>query len=326
MRGCVFGAGATGGHFAAKLGAAGHDVSVVARGPHLDAIAANGLTLKSGERTIRAKVRAASSAADLGEQDVVIVGVKTPGLAAMAGDLKSLLGPDTLVIFPQNGMTWWYPVGLPDGRPDVPDLPVFRLGDRFLDVMDRDQVVGGIIYSANEVESPGVVLNNSPARNRLTIQSLTGRREERVSDFRKALEEAGILSEPPRDIRESMWQKLLMNMSGSVIAVATGNRSSISRNDPALGEVYVRVVREGMKVSAAHGYPLDNLDPEKQRVAMRDHKPSLLQDYEQGRPMEVGEMVLAPQAFARAAGIDTPTLDALAAVVARLARDRGLYG
>jgi 2-dehydropantoate 2-reductase len=101
--------------------------------------------------------------------------------------------------------------------------------------------------------------------------------------------------------------------------------SSVSRTDPALSEIYLRLVREGLAIARAHGYPLDGVVvPERLLAALLDHRPSLLQDYERRRPMEIGEIINAPAAFARAAGVATPTLDALAAVVTRRARERGL--
>jgi 2-dehydropantoate 2-reductase len=105
-------------------------------------------------------------------------------------------------------------------------------------------------------------------------------------------------------------------MSGSTIAVATENMSSICRTDPALAEIYKRVVREGLNIARAHGYALDDtVDADKLLARLVDHKPSLLQDYEQRRPMEVAEIIEAPIAFARAQNVPTPTLDTLAAIV-----------
>ncbi len=326
MRICVFGAGATGGHFAVRLARAGHDVSVVARGPHLQAILAEGLTMKTGDEEIRAPVTASEDPAQLGPQDAVIVGVKATGLEAVADSLVPLLTPETRVVFPQNGMTWWYPVGLDESLPAPPDLPVFRLRERFLCNMTPEQVVGGIIWSANEIERPGVILNNTPHRNDLWIQSIVDPGDAPVEALRAALVEAGIGSVPPRDIRETLWRKLLLNMSGSTLALATGTLSSEVRGDARLAELYRRVMGEGLQICRAHGYPLDSeVDADSVLAAMPRHKPSLLQDYEQHRPMEIGEIVLAPQAFARTAGIETPSLDAVAAIAARLASDRGLF-
>ncbi len=326
MRICVYGAGATGGHFAARLAKAGHEVSVIARGAHLEAMRAGGLTVKSGDTIIRAQVTAAGKAHDLSRQDVVIVGVKATGLKPVAEDIAPLLSPETLVVFPQNGIPWWYAHGLSSHLPRPPSLPHFALADLFLRVLSKEQVAGGLIYSANQLEAPGVVRNNSPERNRLEIGAIGEREPASIGALRDALIAAGVGSPPPRDIREAVWQKLLFNMSGSSIGLATGNKSSISRDDPALSEIYRRIMREGMAIAAAHGFPLDDrIDPERAIAQIADHKASILQDYESRRPMEIGEMIVAPAAFARVAGVPTPTLDALAAITTRLARDRGLY-
>ena len=326
MRICIFGAGASGGHFAVKLAEAGHAVSVVARGPHLAAIRSSGLTLKLKDRVMQAKVAATDDPAVLGVQDAVIVTVKATGLAGIADHIAPLIGRDTVVVFPQNGMSWWYPLKLPASKPLPPQIPVFALADRFLKHMTVSQIAGGIIYSANEVEAPGVIKNNSPARNRLDFGPIDGREPQVFAPLRAALISAGLEAPDIADIRQTVWHKLLITASGSTISLATRNKASISKTDPALGELYIRIVRELLAVSAAHGYPLERvLDPDAMLKGLLDHKPSLLQDYEQGRPMEIGEMVLSLIDFARAANVATPTYDALAAITARLAIDKGLY-
>lgn len=326
MRICIFGAGASGGHFAVKLAEAGHAVSVVARGPHLAAIQASGLTLKLKDRVMQANVAATDDPAVLGPQDAVIVTVKATGLSAVADHIAPLVGRDTVVVFPQNGMNWWYPLKLPADKPLPPQIAIFALADQFLKHMTVSQIAGGIIYSANEVEAPGVIKNNSPTRNRLDFGPIDGREAQVFSPLRDALISSGLEAPEIADIRRTVWHKLLITASGSTISLSTRNKASISKTDPALGEVYIRIVRELLAVSAAHGYPLEReLDPDVMLKGLLDHKPSLLQDYEQGRPMEIGEMVLSLIDFARAAQVATPTYDALAAISARLAIDRGLY-
>lgn len=322
---CIYGAGASGGHFAVKLARAGHDVSLIARGPHLEAMKARGLRMVGGPEPMEVKLKATSDPRDLGKQEVVIVATKATALPSIAAQIAPLIGDDTLVIFPQNGMTWWYPLGLPAGHPTPPSIPIFDLAKPFLSAMRPDQVLGGIIYSANEIAEPGVIKNNSPSHNRLEFAPIGGRTPAKVPVIRRALEEAGIISPDLADARVAVWIKLINNMSGSAIALATGGTSDATRTDPGLAEIYRRLVGEGLKISAAHGYRLDDrLDPEQMLGRLLHHKPSLLQDYEARRPMEIGVIVQAPIAFARAGGIDTPTLDTLGAIVSKLARDRGL--
>jgi 2-dehydropantoate 2-reductase len=327
VRIAIFGAGATGGHLAVRLAAAGHAVSAVARGAHLQAIRDGGLTLESGAERLTMRIAASDRPAELGVQDAVLVMVKATGLAAVAPALAPLVGPETLVVFPQNGIPWWYPLGLEADRPRPPDLPVFKLGAAFQAVVPMERIAGGVIHSANEVTDPGVVRNGSPGRNRLTIGALAPAGEVAVAALRAALEGAGIAAPAPDDLRAAVWRKLLANMGASTLGLVTGQPSAVVRDDPAVGEVFLRILREGLAIAKAHGIDLTGeISPE----AIRDgiaphHRASILQDYEAGRPMEVAEIILAPQAFARASGIATPTLDAVAAIAASLARTRGLF-
>ncbi len=325
MRICIYGAGATGGHFAVKLSNAGHDVSVVARGSHLLAIMHNGLTLLSGDSALRAKVDATEKPATLGPQDLVVVAVKATALPDIIDDLATLVGPETLVAFPQNGMSWWYPLGLPADKLTPPDLPIFRLGERFARFLPPERILGGSIYSGNEVIEPGVIKNTSPHRNALSLGLIASGAEARLAEIRSALISANILSPDIDDIRSVIWTKLMSNMSGSALALAIEGKSASLRTDPALSTVYLRTVREGLAIARAAGYDLDKtVIPETLLANQLDHKPSLLQDFERGRPMELAVIVDAPLAFARAAGIETPTMDAIAAIIGRRARDRGL--
>ena len=322
MKICIYGAGAGGGHLAIKLAAAGHDVSVVARGAHLAAIQKHGLQLRSGARLLEAKVKATDDPKELGPQDLVVVAVKSTALLDVASNVGCLLTPATPVVFPQNGIPWWYGHGLANKYPTPPDIAIFSLGDRFLDSMRVEQVVGGVIYSANEIDAPGVIKNNSPDHNRLEMGSIAGPDSNDVGCIRAVLNEAGIESPVVDDIRKAIWTKLLANMSASTIALVTRNQSSVSRKDPALREVFVRLFGEGLAIAAAHGFTLD-LDAETMLSQLMDHKPSLLQDYEQSRPMEIAEIILAPVAFARARNVPCPTLDVFAALAACMAADRG---
>lgn len=322
MRICVFGAGATGGHMAVRLAAAGHEVSVVARGPHLAAIQANGLTLQAGEEEVTQRVAASDDPATLGRQDLVIVSVKATALPAVAEGLPPLLGPDTSVLFAQNGIPWWYPLGL---EAALPPLPVFRLRDAFLQHLPAQHVLGGPIYSANAVAAPGVVRNVSVRGNRIEFAEVAGA-PGRAEPIRAAFRAASFGAPDPGDARRATWKKLLGNMSGSVLALVTGLRSSVVVADPMLRAIYARIVAEGLAIAAAHGHDLHaEVSAERMMAGLAPHKPSLLQDLEAGRPMEIAEIILAPLAFARAAQVPTPTLDTVAAIATRLAADRGLF-
>ena len=322
MRICIFGAGAVGSHFAVRLAQAGHDVSCVMRGAHLAAVKARGLTLRVGDKETNAKVRASDDPAALGVQDLVISTLKATGVASLATGLKPLLGVDTPVIFAQNGIPWWYDIGLPANHPATPDLGFLDPGGALRAAVPKARIIGGVIFSSNEVIEPGVVQNLSPNRNMLLIGECDDRASDRIGKLRALLEAASIASGPVAQIRETIWSKLLTNMSMSVLCLLTGQTARAVRDDPDLQDVIPRLLEEANSIAQSY---LPAIKRVTRSGPAPDHKPSVLQDYELGRAMEIDVLVRAPAAFARAAGLSTPTLDMLAALATQKARSKGLY-
>ncbi|MGY8679886.1 ketopantoate reductase family protein [Bradyrhizobium sp. UFLA05-153] len=322
MRICIFGAGAVGSHLAVRLARAGHEVSCVMRGPHLEAVRANGLKLRVGEAEVCAKVRASGDPAQLGPQDVVISTLKATGLPGLVTGIAPLLGENTAIVFAQNGIPWWYNIGLPPRHPTPPDLSFLDPGVRLKKAIGKERIVGGVVFSSNEVVEPGIVENLSPDRNRLLVGECDDRNSERIAQLRAALNEAKLDSPPISDIREAIWSKLLTNMSLSVLCLLTGLTARGVRNDAAFTDVIPRLLNEANEIA-------QHYIPEVKRVTRSgpapNHKPSLLQDYELGRAMEIDVLVKAPSAFAHAAGLSTPSLDLIAALAIQKAREKGLY-
>jgi 2-dehydropantoate 2-reductase len=326
MRICVFGAGAIGGNFAARLAASGNEVSVVARGAHLEAIRARGLTLIAGEKKITVKVNASDKPSELGRQDAVISTLKATGLPALAEGVGPLLGPDTPVVFAQNGIPWWYGLGLSKARPPAPDLSRLDPGGALLKAVGPGRILGGAITSPNHVVEPGVVVNEIPDRNTLWVAEIDDRQSQRVGALRAAIKGAGIGSPDTTDIRYDIWHKLMANLTGSAVCLILGQPSLVQKT-PIVNQLCRRAHAEALAVAAAHGIVLDD-SPDVRYGPKRvyfDHRPSILQDYDLGRPMEIESIVRAPVAFARSAGVATPTLDAIEAFTVSLAAAKGLY-
>ena len=322
MRICIFGAGAVGSHFAVRLMLAGHDVSCVMRGPHLEAVRTKGLTLRVGEAEFTARVKASDDPAALGPQDLVISTLKATSLESLVAGLPPLLNDDTAVVFAQNGIPWWYDIGLSPDHPDVPDLGFLDAGGRLRSLVSPERIIGGVIFSSNEVVAPGIVANLSPDRNMLQVGECDDRASARIERLRALLNEASIQSQPIHRIRETIWSKLLTNMSMSVLCLLTGQTARAVRDDSALRDVVPRLLDEANSVAQRY-------IPDVRRLTRSgpapDHKPSILQDYELGRAMEIDVLVKAPAAFARAAGLSTPMLDLMAALAVQKAHDKGLY-
>ncbi len=244
MRICIFGAGAVGSHLALRLARAGNEVSCVMRGPHLAAVQQNGLSLRVGSEEFRARVKASDNPADLGPQDFVISTLKATGVAALAGGVKPLLMDDTAIVFAQNGIPWWYDIGLPKTHPATPDLSFLDPGGALRAAIPKARIVGGVIFSSNEVIAPGVVENLSPERNMLLAGECDDREGERIARLRSVLEAAQFASAAVAQIRETIWSKLLTNMSMSIMCLLTGQTARAVRDEPALQDVIPRLLDE----------------------------------------------------------------------------------
>jgi 2-dehydropantoate 2-reductase len=309
MRICVFGAGAVGGHLAARLAASGHEVSVLARGAHLEAMRANGVKLIHGDEIIHGRVNTQPT----GAQDAVFVTLKANMLGVFADAAAPLLGPDTVVVFAQNGVPWWY-------------AP--HSDERLKSAVATRNVAGGVVYSANEVVEPGVIRNFVPGNNMLVIGSPDRRDSQRLRELRAALEEAGMSSPAPEDIRQSVWAKLAQNVGNASLCLLAERSIGEVMADAELAELNRRAKAETAAIAAALGVDIARAPqrPSGGHVSgALGHKPSLLQDYERGRPMEIEALLVAPLAMARAAGVSTPTLDVLIPLAARKAAAKGLY-
>ena len=332
MRICIFGAGAVGGHLAAKLAASGHEVSAVARGANLAGLQADGIALREGGRTYTGRLRASENAADLGAQDVVFVTTKATALSSMADAVPSLSHADTQFVFVQNGIPWWYAQGLEGrpgpARPRPPDLSALDPGGRLARAVAPERVIGAVVYSSNNLDAPGRVSNFSVGRNMLVVGAPDDRESAGIDALRALLAAAGLHSPQVPDIRAAVWDKLLINF-GSTLCVPIGEPLSALIADPRLREARERLFAEGRAIALAHGVRTEDAPRRpgaaRQSAGSTQHKPSMLQDYEIGRPMEVEAILATPCAFARAAGVEAPALEQLTAVTARLAQRKGLY-
>ncbi|MDA0656951.1 MAG: 2-dehydropantoate 2-reductase [Proteobacteria bacterium] len=326
MKICIFGAGAVGCHFAARLAAIGEDVSCVARGAQLQAIRANGITLhRADQPTMNERVTASDDAASLGIQDVVIVTVKGYALAGAVDGIKALLGPETPVIFAMNGILWWYFYGLdPKGRER--QIECLDPGGRLWKEIGPERTLGGVIYSANMMEAPGIVRGTSPGRNWLCIGEPDGSDSERVKKIQAVFEKAD-MGPIAKDIRRTLWDKLMSNMATGPISCLTGSTVADIQQTPALHDLATTMMRESMAIARALGTDID-IDPVErfEKTKGGSHKVSMLQDMEKGNPMEIDAMVGVPHELAKAAGVDTPALDIMVALLKQRARTMGLYG
>ncbi len=324
MRVCVYGAGAIGGHLAVRLAKGGAEVSVVARGEHLAAIQRSGLTVHTDKGKLHARVMANDDTAALGPQDAVLVTVKAPSLPSVAAGIAPLLGPDTAVAFVMNGIPWFYFHGI-GGALEGRRLPKIDPGDALWRVVGPERAIAGVVYAASEVIAPGVIeLEN--ANPRVVLGEANGRESQRVQAIAAHIEAGGMQAPVSTKIRDEIWNKLLGNLGNGPLCVLTQVSMQELFKDPLAAETALRVMQEAQAVANALGaHPSGNHEKRIEHSRGIDHKPSILQDLERGRPMEIDGIFDAPLELARMVGVATPTLDLLVALAKVRARAAGLY-
>ena len=325
MRACVYGAGAIGGHLAVRVAKGGADVSIIARGKHLAAIQANGLEVHAVDGVHKIKVQATDDPRTVGPVDAVFVTVKAPALPAVAAGIGPLLKQDTAVPFVMNGIPWWFFQHLGDPH-DGLKLPNVDPNDVLLRTVGADRAVGGVVYSASAVTDPGVIEVEQP-KSRIILGEPNGTLSPRVAALADIITKGGISGEATTEIRTEIWNKLISNLAGGTLAVLSGMAPKSVYTEPAAREAALRMMNEATAIAEALGArPTTNHDARVKSQGAMDHKPSILQDLELGRPMEVDGMFDAPLVLARIAGVETPTLDLLVALCKLRARASGLYG
>jgi 2-dehydropantoate 2-reductase len=326
MKICIYGAGAVGGHFAVRLAQAGEEISVVARGSHLNAIKENGLKLLVEDEIIHVRLNATHDPHEAGVQDLVIVTVKSPSLPSVVDNIKPLLNDETPIIFAMNGIPWWYFYGLDEPGKER-RFDIIDPGNRWWNEIGPERAVGGVVHSANIIVEPGVVRNNSPKKNLLIIGEPNGSISKRCKSINATLDRAGLSGTVVDDIRYKIWTKLLGNIAFAPICTLTSSTIADVKSDKDLRALAIKIMREAVDIANALNIKLD-VDPgERINSGMKsmDHKPSMLQDFELGRPMEIPSILLTPQRFGRMTGVPTPNLDIIISLLKMKAKKAGLF-
>jgi 2-dehydropantoate 2-reductase len=326
MKITIFGAGAIGGYLAAKLAIAGRtDLSIVARGAHLEAIKADGLRLiEDGQETL-APVRAAAKAEELGVQDTVVLALKAHSLTPALDQIAPLLGPKTSVVTMQNGVPWWYFHGV-RGPLEGTRLNAVDPGGAIWQRIGPQRVIGAVVYPAVEVDAPGLIRHVEGKR--FSLGEPSGDRSERVTQLAEEMVKAGLQAPVRDDIRGEIWVKLWGNLSFNPISALTGSTLAAIVADEGTRTLARTMMLEAQAIGESLGvrFPIGVDRRIKGAGDVGEHKTSMLQDLERGRPMEIDALVSAVQELGRLTDKPTPTVDAVLALVRRLALERGCYG
>ena len=325
MKICIFGAGAIGGLMAARLAAKGEvDVTVIARGPHLAAMQANGLKLISDGQETVVHPRCVASAAEAGPQDYVVITLKAPALAAAAAQMQPLIGEGTTIVSAVNGVPWWYfhkLAGPHEGRRVESVDPTGEVGR----LLPPEKVLGCIIYPAAEVPEPGVIEHTYG--DRFTLGEPDGSRSDRAMALSAALSAAGFKAPVRPKIRDEIWVKLWGNLAFNPLSALTTATLDVITGDAELRAVCRQMMLEAQAVAEALGVRFA-IDVDK-RIAggaeVGAHKTSMLQDLERGRPMEVDALLGSVVELAGITGLPAPTCRTVLALLRTRARLAGCY-
>ena len=312
---CVFGAGAIGTFIAGRLASVpGVQVSVVARGAQLAAISQNGITIESLKGAVGVRVTATDDTATLGVQDYVFLTLKSHQVTPSLQQIRTLMNGDTAVIPPTTGIPFWYFHQLSGHAPRA----IERLdpGGQQWAALPGHQVLGAVYWLACEVVSPGVVRHDGSFLN-IPVGEPDGSVSSRLRLLSEMMIKAGINAPAVANIRSWIWIKMISSLSWNPVAVLTGATLGELNARPQIVAIVRRMMEEADAVAACLGAvpPMSIEERIATARAAPDHKMSMLQDVERGRPLEVEALIGSIEAMRDISGLPTPTIDDIYALL-----------
>jgi len=324
MKICIFGAGAIGGYMGVMLKQGGADVSLVARGAHLEAIRTNGLTLLIDGGRLTREIPASEDPAELGPQDVVIVALKAHQAWESAEKLAPLLGPDTVVVTAQNGIPWWYFHGLDGPWRDL-RLESVDPDNRQWNAIRPERVIGATVYPATEIAEPGVIRHIYG--NRFGLGEPDRQPSERLARLAAALEAGGLGVRSFDDIRDDIWLKLWGNLCFNPISALTRATLDVVATAPGTRSLARAMMEEAQAIGDRLGvnFRVDITRRIDGAAGVGPHRTSMLQDLERGRALEIDALLTSVQEMGQLVGVETPYIDAVLALVQQMGEVAGVY-
>jgi 2-dehydropantoate 2-reductase len=324
---CILGAGAIGGFIGTRLAASGQDgvrVRAIARGATLDALRTHGWRLQQGDALLQAPVAAVSEhAADLGEQDLVILAVKGPALSQVARQIGPLLGPETVVLPAMNGVPWWFL----EGQPVLGDAPLDSVdpGGAVREAIPLRRVLGCVVHASTAVPEPGLVQHRMGQG--LVIGEPLGGHSARSAQVVALLTAAGFDVTHSANVRADIWYKLWGNLTMNPISALTGATIDRVLADPLTRQFCTDAMAEAARIGERIGCHIAQPPEERHLVTARlgAFKTSMLQDVDAGRPIELDAIVTAVREIGQRVGLPTPQIDVLLGLTRLFGRVHGLY-
>jgi 2-dehydropantoate 2-reductase len=323
MRFLIAGAGAIGGYIGAKMARAGKDITLFARGRHLQAMQERGLRVLSAEGDFEVHPQVIGNLEGTGPFDVIFLGVKAHGLTQLAPQLKPLIGENTTVVSTQNGVPWWY---FQSGAGELSGIQLAGVdpGGVIAASINPQRVLASIVYLGTDIVEPGVIRHTEG--NRITLGEPDGTRSDRCRLIAEALIQAGLRCPVTARIRHEIWVKILGNVAFNPISALTRATLAGMARDPGVNGVVRGIMTEVEAVAAKLGLDLPiSID---QRIAgaekVGEHKTSMLQDLEAGRPLELEAVVGAVVELGDRLGVPMPHTKTVYACTRLLEATKGI--
>ena len=325
MKICIYGAGAIGGFLGSELSRVpGVDVSLIARGTHLDAIKKDGLKLLiEGEERVSNPL-ATDNPENLGHQDYVIMSLKSHQAWEASEKITPLLGPNTAVVTCQNGIPWWYFYGL-DSQYRNLRLASVDPNDKQWNIITPERAIGCVVYPATEIIKPGLIKHTYG--NKFALGEPSGEETNRSIILGEIMQKAGFKAPVLPHIRNEIWLKLWGNLCFNPISALTGATLDLVATEPGTRALSRAMMIEAQKIAVRLGVHF-RVDVERRingAAKVGAHRTSMLQDLEKGKALEIDALLTVVQEMGRLVDIEAPHINSVLALIQQLGHTKGLY-
>lgn len=317
MRILIYGSGAIGSNLGGLLTQSGEDVTLLARGPQLEALRKNGLVIELADHPSQTiPVNALTASEIKGQFDIIFVTLKSMQIEAAAEDIMARLKPDGALVMVQNGLPWWYFDGVASKYAGSTLSCLDRAG-KLKKLIPLERIIGAVIFKPVIQISPGRILISNTVPPRLLIGEVNNLLTPRIEQIVAMVNKAGLPAFASTDIRLDKWRKLMINLVWNPLCAITQSAPGYIAASPFAADMVRKLIAEGNAVLESLGLDL-RVDPEKELERVKTNftqQPSMLQDVRAGRSIECDAIVNSVIEIAEITGVQVPTLRSIAGIL-----------
>ena len=317
MRILIYGSGAIGSNLGGLLTQSGEDVTMLARGPQLEALRSHGLVIEMADQPPQTiPVNALPGNEIKGQFDIIFVTLKSMQIEAAAEDIMARLTPDGALVMVQNGLPWWYFDGVPSTHAGKPLSCLDQLG-KLKKLIPLDRIIGAVIFKPVIQSAPGRILISNAVPPKLIIGEVNNLLTPRIEQIVAMVNKAGLPAFASTDIRLDKWRKLMINLVWNPLCAITQSAPGHIAASPFAADMVRSLIAEGNAVLESLEIDL-RVDPDKELERVKTsftQQPSMLQDVRAGRSIECDAIVNSVIEIADITGVQVPTLRSVAGIL-----------